>query len=802
MFKNYFIIAWRNLIRNKTFSVLNILGLSVSFGVAVLLCLAALFELSYDSFHENVDDMYQLYSSEQFVKGPEVSLSNPEPMAQVVKNEIPGVHDAVRYLDDSALLVKGENNFTLDGAWVDPGFFSMFTFPVAEGNPQPLAEKSHVAITKAAAKNVFGDAKVLGKTIQLLIDGEQKSFEITSILEDLPENSSLGFELVINFENHVEYENSLGQWNQKYHEVYVQLEPNMSPATFHKNSAEVMKKYLGDSIENTISQGTPPDADGNYVSLRLLPMSDRESMMVKDGLVTANHNMVYLLFGVAFLILIIACVNFTNMSIAKSVQRLKEIGMRKTLGAPKKQLFVQLWCESLIIFLISALLGIILGRICLDTFNTIFRTQVSLDQFASIPVLLGFVFFVLLITFLSGGYPAMIMSRMGTIQALKGKWDSNGKNRLRNALIVVQFCISILFISGTLILWQQTNYMKNKDLGFNKDFVISVPLSGNASSYEFVELFRNELINQPGILSVSGADDNLGYGEDGSISKSVMGFDHKGKNVKTNVLTVDADYVKTLDINLLEGRSFDATRAADSLAFIVNESMAKDLGEERPLEATIMLDSTPFKIIGVVEDYHFEELNKSIEPITLIMNPTWGLYYAYVKVAPQNLTNSYDFIEKTWNRLQPGTEFRGSFLNENVDRTFRKERALTTMITSGSVIAILLSCIGLFAISLLVVSQRTKEIGIRRVIGASVTSITYLLTKDFLKLVAIGFVIATPFAKWLADAWLEDYAYRIQLSLWLFLLPGLIALSVALITIGGKTISAARQNPTKSLRTE
>ena len=268
------------------------------------------------------------------------------------------------------------------------------------------------------------------------------------------------------------------------------------------------------------------------------------------------------------------------------------------------------------------------------------------------------------------------------------------------------------------------------------------------------------------------------------------------------MLSVDADYVKTLDINLLEGRSFDATRAADSLAFIVNESMAKDLGEERPLEATIMLDSTPFKIIGVVEDYHFEELNKSIEPITLIMNPTWGLYYAYVKVAPRNLTNSYDFIEKTWNRMQPGTEFRGSFLNENVDRTFRKERALTTMITSGSVIAILLSCIGLFAISLLVVSQRTKEIGIRRVIGASVTSITYLLTKDFLKLVAIGFVIATPFAKWLADAWLEDYAYRIQLSLWLFLLPGLIALSVALITIGGKTISAARQNPTKSLRTE
>ena len=357
-------------------------------------------------------------------------------------------------------------------------------------------------------------------------------------------------------------------------------------------------------------------------------------------------------------------------------------------------------------------------------------------------------------------------------------------------------------MTGFLFLWQQTNYMKNKDLGFNKDFVISVPLSGNASSYEFIELFRNELINQPGILSVSGADDNLGYGEDGSISKSVMGFDHKGKNVKTNVLTVDADYVKTLDINLLEGRSFDATRAADSLAFIVNESMAKDLGEERPLEATIMLDSTPFKIIGVVEDYHFEELNKSIEPITLIMNPTWGLYYAYVKVAPRNLTNSYDFIEKTWNRLQPGTEFRGSFLNENVDRTFRKERALTTMITSGSVIAILLSCIGLFAISLLVVSQRTKEIGIRRVIGASVTSITYLLTKDFLKLVAIGFVIATPFAKWLADAWLEDYAYRIQLSLWLFLLPGLIALSVALITIGGKTISAARQNPTKSLRTE
>jgi ABC-type antimicrobial peptide transport system permease subunit len=545
------------------------------------------------------------------------------------------------------------------------------------------------------------------------------------------------------------------------------------------------------------------DKNGNYKQLKLLPFKDVSFASFGKGVAKVDKTLTYLIFGVALLILIIACVNFTNMSIAGSTRRLKEFGMRKTLGAPKKQLFLQLWTESLIIFLVSIGIGLLLSVLFLDSFKTIFNTNISFEDFSSLQIVMGFMAMVLLITFISGGYPALLMTRIGTIQALKGKLNMEKKPHLRNALITVQFGISILLISGTLVLWKQLDYMRSKDLGYNKEHVISFPLNGKKSSYEAVQLLRNELQGNPNILSVSASDNNLGRGKDGSAYTSILGFDYKGRGVKTNMLVVDHDYIKTLDLKLVTGRGFDRKFAADSLSLVINETMAKSLNEENPLAINIMMDdSVNYKVIGVLKDYHFEKLNKSIAPITLFMNKEWDMYYAYVKVVPKNISASFDSVKNAYARVEPNAPFLGSFLNENVDRTFRRERALTTMITSGSCIAIVLSCIGLFAMSLLVVTQRTKEIGIRKVIGANILSITYLLAKDFLKLVLVGFLIASPLAWWLSKSWLEDYAYRTSLSVWLLLVPGVIAFFIALLTISAKTLNAALQNPTKSLRTE
>ena len=476
--------------------------------------------------------------------------------------------------------------------------------------------------------------------------------------------------------------------------------------------------------------------------------------------------------------------------------------MRKTLGAQKKQLFLQFWSESFLVFMVAVGIGIVLSVLFLNQFKTLFRTGVTFEAVITPVVILCFIGILLLITMFVGGYPAFMLSKLGTIQALKGKLESTGKNRVRDALMVIQFSIAITLISGTLVLWGQLEYMRDKELGFNKEQVIAFPLNGKKDTYEAVQLLREELKGNPDILSVSGSDNILGMGKDGSAYTSRFGFDYKGRGVKTNMLIVDHDYTKTLDLDIVQGRDFSREYATDSLSLVINETMALELGEENPLNAKIMIDSALYSVIGVVKDYNFQRLNRKIEPITFFMNNDWDLYYAYVKTAPGTASKSIKAVEQAWASVEPNATFLGSFLDENIDRTFRREKVMTTMITSGSILAIVLSCIGLFAISLLIVSQRTKEIGVRKVVGASVTSITFMLTKDFLKLVGIAFLIAAPIAWWFMQQWLEDYPYRINLNVWFFIGAGLLAAIIALLTVGGRTIKAALQNPVKSLRTE
>lgn len=803
MIKNYLKIAWRNLKKDKVFTLLNILGLSIAFGVAILLSMAAYFDLSYDKFHKNIDTIYQVYATDQTPKGTEVSTSNPVPLAAALKTEVPGIDKISRYLEESVLVTFENKELNLNTVYVDNDFFSLFTFPVAQGSTNDiLIEKATLVITQKATKVLFGNSEAIGKTVNLMIGGKEQPFTITTVLKDMVSQSSISFDIALRFENHSQYEFLKDKWNSRNHQVYVQLQKNLLATQFEKSTISFTNLHFKQNIEDLKRDGALVNADGLYKQIHLLPVKDLHFSTFRNGFANVSRTYPYLVLGIAFLILFIACVNYINMSIAKTAQRLKEIGMRKTLGAQKSQLFFQFWSESLFVFLIAIAIGIGLSYLFLSDFKEMFRTQVSFNDITPTLFLSSLVVIVFL-TLLVGGYPALMLSKLGTIQALKGKLEKSGKNYTRDILIVIQFSIAIVMISSTLIVWGQLEYMRKKDLGFNKEQVIAFPLNGKKNKYQAVRILREELKDNSNILGVTAADNILGRGKDGNGYSSMLGFDYKGRGIKTNMLVVDYDYVETLDLQLVKGRTFNRQFATDSLSLVINESMAKELGEKDPLTARIMInDSVPHTVIGVIKDYHFQQLNKKIEPISLFMNTDWDVYYAYVKVAPENIAESFAMIEQTWNRIEPNATFLGSFLDENVDRTFRREKIMTKIITSGSIIAIALSCIGLFAISLLIVAQRTKEIGIRKVVGASVTSITIMLTKDFLKLIIWAFLIASPIAWWLMSQWLEDYPYRINLHIWFFVAAGVLAVLIALLTIGVKTIKAAIQNPVKSLRTE
>ncbi|WP_417860186.1 ABC transporter permease [Winogradskyella sediminis] len=805
MFKNYIKIALRNLWKNRTFTALNVVGLTAAFGVAILLAMYAVFQLSFDRFHEHGDALYMVYSEDSTPNGVEANISKSEPFAAALKDEVAGVEKITRYVSTGVLLSQEDKQFRMSTAYVDPDFFNMFSFPIIKGDKtNPIASESSVVMTELAAKRIFGDEEPIGQTVSILRDEQQVPFTVTAIVKDFPNTSSMGFDIVLNFKSQNEhaYARTIGRWDMENHEVYMQLAESVQPKQFEKSTTDFTQLHYKNEIDNAKRDGFQPNADGLYRQLKLLPLADVRFANFNQGPVTVSRTMPYLVLGISTLILFIACVNFINMSIAKSAQRLREIGMRKTLGANKKQLFFQFWGESILVFLISIGLGILLAVVLLPYFQTLFKTQASLATLLNPSLLLVLILSVLLITLIAGGYPALLMSRLGTLQSLKGKLDVNGKNHLRNSLMVLQFGIAILLISGTLVLWDQVEFMRTKDLGFNKDQVIAFPLNGQLNDQQAIELLRNTLQDNPNIVSVTASNNILGLGKDGSRSTSVLGFEHKGRGVETHMVVVDADYIETLDLNIIEGRSFRKNLASDSLSVIINEAMAKQLNEDDILASQIDLDDAVYSVVGVIKDFNFQELDQTIAPMTLFALPNWNLRNAYVKVSSQNLEQAYTDVKAAWNSIEPNAEFQGSFLNENIDRTLRHERTMITMIGSGSILAIILSCIGLFAMSLLIVAQRKKEIGVRKIVGASVSAITILLTKDFLKLVVIAFLIASPIAWWAMHNWLQNYAYRIELNIWMFLGAGGIAVVIAMLTIAVKTIKAATSNPVESLRTE
>ena len=516
---------------------------------------------------------------------------------------------------------------------------------------------------------------------------------------------------------------------------------------------------------------------------------------------------VYTLLAIAVFILLIASINFINLSIARSFTRAREVGVRKSLGALKKQLFVQIWGETTMICLIGFVLGGLLTYVLLNTFNAYFGTKLT---FASM-MQPGFLTLILVVfavvTFVAGGYPALQMAKFNAVEVLKGKISMKRPGALRNSLIVTQFSISTLLVCCTIVAIRQVDYLKTVPLGFQKEQVISIPVGNQLDGRQVLARLRNTLANDPSVVSITGSGVNLGKGKDRVTSRTVIGFKYKGKEVTTDWLLVDFDYLKTMNIKLKAGRDFDRSFAADSVKrVIISESMAKTIGEGNPVGMFLGDDneSTGAKsqIIGVVPDFHLYSLADDRKPLTMHLSGSEKIYYIFVRVTPQSLETSIDKLKKIWREVAPQSEFMGTFLDENVEGWYENEQKMSQMCSLASGIAIFLSCLGLFAIALMVIEQRTKEIGIRKVMGASVQNIILVLSKDFVKLVIISLVIAIPLA-WLAmREWLSNYQERIELSVWIFALVGFVAILIAFLTVGFHTVKAALVNPVESLRSE
>ncbi|CAH0996224.1 hypothetical protein EMA8858_02355 [Emticicia aquatica] len=801
--------------KNKTYTFINILGLSVAFGSSILLYLTSAFELSFDNFHKDSDQIFRLYfSSKQKDGTSNISGTMAYPLTPALKADFPELVGVTRINWGANSVTYKDKKFDKMIRSADADFLKMFSFPLLKGNVNTsLSALNNIVISKNMADDIFGSEEPMGKQLMLDIAGKHSPFIVTGVMDDFPENSSIEYDAFIRTETYPEYDRMKNEWNSQNHEVFLKLPPNVSQSAFEKRLEPFLQKYMKANFDGAKKEGQPKNERGQYLSLLLTPLSDIHfDTAIVSGQGTSKAY-VYTLLTIAGLILLIASINFINLTVASSLTRAKEVGVRKSLGASKSQLFLQNWGEAFLVCSVALILGLGLAYISLPQFNKMFRSHLSINNFLVWSNLIILIIGFLLVTIIAGGYPAMVASRFNIVEVLKGKLSMKKPGFLRNSLITTQFTVACLLISCTIVVFQQLKYLRTKPLGYNKEQVISVPINGAMQGSIAVEKMRNELLKYPSIVSISGSRINIGRGLDGSSSKSMSGFDYypnaNNLNVSKQILThwvfVEYDFLKTMDIKPLQGRDFSKQFGTDSSAIVVTESFAKQMGEKNAVDKFILPDSSVgrIKIIGVVPDFNLYSLHEKREAITLqLTRKMRGVSYILVRVSPQNMTASMDLVKKTWKEIAPETEFQGSFIDENVNRWYKKEERLSQIFTTAAGIAILLSCMGLFAIALIVIEQRTKEIGVRKVLGASIPNIVTLISKDFLKLVLVAFVIATPIAYYLMSKWLEDFAYKTDLSWWIFALAGIVSLVIAFLTVSYQAIRAALMNPVKSLKTE
>ncbi len=812
MFKNYIKIAWRNLLKNKTFSLINITGLAAGLACFILIALYVVDELSYDRYNEKADRIYRINGDIVF-GGNNLQLAvSSDAMGAALKTDYPQVEEFVRFYNSNGyrLVKKGSEYIREDNVvHADSTLFSVFTLPAIGGDVKTaLNEPNTVVITGSTARKYFGSTNVVGKNIET-DENQSTLYKITAVIKDIPRNSHFNFDFIFSMDN-VQY--PWGNFLSHNFQTYILLKPGTDYKAFEKNFGQVIEKYVLPQAKQFMNIGSMEEfaKAGNRLEYSLIPLTDihLHSDRTPELGVNGDIQYVYIFSAVALFVLLLACINFMNLSTARSAGRAKEVGIRKVLGSEKRLLVRQFLMESVLTTFLSLLLALGIVALCIGYFNNLAGKQLSFTTIFQPAYLLWLVVLLVLVGFLAGGYPAFFLASFKPIAVLKGRLATGfKKSSLRSTLVVFQFATSIILIVGTIVVYRQLNYIQTKKIGFNKDQVLVI--KGTGALRNNTDAFKNELAKMPGVkatsfagyLPVSGSARN-----DNSYSKEAVMDSKNGLNMQTWIM--DYDYLNLMGMELLAGRNFSKDFGADSSALIINEATAKFLGYENPVGKklyTYFQDQfstrlISYDIIGVVKNFHFESLKQNIGPLCFRLGKADWVTAAKVNTADMN--NLLSSVEKKWKSMAPGMPFNYQFLDESFDNMYRVEQRTGKMGLTLAIIAILIACLGLFGLATYTAEQRIKEIGIRKVLGATVTNLVSMLSKDFLKLVLIASVIAFPFAWWAMNKWLEDFAYRINIGWWIFLVAGSIAFLIALVTISSQAIKAALANPVKNLRTE
>ncbi len=803
MYKNYIKIAWRNIRRNKLHAFINIAGLAIAFSISILLFLVAYFHLSYDSFHKDKDQLFKTSRYENTAQSIQRSDNMPLPLSAALTDEIPDIESAVTVQKGRPENISyGDVSIEKAVIRTDSEFFNIFNFPVVKGSHRAtLSDIQDIALTESTAKALFGKTDPVGKQVAIGKTGEQKSYTVSALIKDAPKNSSFGFDAVARIETLPDYGTNKDNWGSNASEIFVKISKNSTRQSVESKLVPFMEKYYPELLAQLKNEHPESKQTSELLSLNLTNIEDIHF----SGQKGAPLGLIYAIMGLGVFILLIACFNFVNLNMARSFKRSRELGVRKTLGAFKGQLFLQLWGEAFLLYFMGFLIGLGLAYQLVPVFNGQFGGGIEIStllQPAFLVLMLG-VF--VLVTLIAGGYPALKMANFGLVEILKGNVSTKRPGALRNSLLVSQFAISSLLICVSVIAGQQLNYLKEKPIGFERDQVISIPVGNQQNGRKVLARMRNELANDPSIVSVTGAESNLGRGRDRVTSRSTVGLDYNQNQVSADWLLTDFDYLKTLQIPIVKGRDFNRNYASDTInAIVVTESFVKAMGENDPIGKFIGgEDSTSGnQIIGVVPDFYAYSPSEKSQPIALHISADKAINYIFLKVRTDDPTASMDKLSSVWEKVTSDAVFNASFLDENLQAWYEGERVMTTIFGLASAIAIFLSCMGLFAISLLVIESRTKEIGIRKVMGASVKGIVKMISFHFLKLVLIGLLIAIPLAWYAMQNWIEGYENRIEINPLTFLGVGFLVALVAVITVSFHAISAALTNPVKSLRTE
>ncbi len=803
MFKNYLKIAWRNVRKNKLHFLINIAGMAIAFSISILLFLVAYFQLSYDSFHKDKDQLFRTSLVENTTQGIELSTNMPLPLGAALEEEIPDIETAITvHRGKPENITYQDKNIERAIVRTDPEFFDMLNFPIIKGNStEALSGIQNIALNESTAKAIFGDTDPIGKELRIGKTEEQQSYTVSAVIKDAPKNSSIASDVVARIESLQDYRVNKDNWGSNASNIFVKISKKSNQQSVESKLVPFVEKYYPDQLAQLKNEHPEIKKTSELLSLNLTNIEKIHF----SGQKGAPLGLIYALIGLGAFILLIACFNFINLNMARSFKRSRELGVRKTLGAFKGQLFLQLWGEAFLLYFIGFIAGIGLAYQLVPVFNDQFGggTEIStLLQPTFLVIMLG-VF--VLVTLIAGGYPALKMANFRLVEILKGNVSTKKPGALRNTLLVSQFAISSLLICVSVIAWQQLNFLKEKPIGFEKEQVISIPVGNQENGRKVLARIRNEIASDPSIVSVAGAGGNLGRGRDRITSRSVKRLDYNQNQVSADWLLTDFDYLKTLQIPILKGRGFNRDYSSDTInAIVVTESLVKAIGETDPIGKFIggKDSASGNQIIGVIPDFYAYSPSEKSRPIAMYVSANEAINYIFLKVKSDNPSASMEKLSSVWEKVTSSTVFNASFLNENLQAWYEEESIMTTIFGLASSIAIFLSCLGLFAISLLVIELRTKEIGIRKVMGASVKDIVKIISFHFLKLVLISLFIAIPLAWFAMQNWIEGYEYRIDINPFTFIWVGFLVALVAVLTVSFHTIKAAIVNPVKSLRIE